>query len=232
MGFLKEVSLVANRNYYQFSYSWERMPVSLMGSAAQTDVGAFATLVNQGITYTAKTMGAAGNNITIALTAGGTAGAEVVTVSGNAISVSIQSGVSTQTQIKTALDASAPAQLLIGESVASGGTAVNAVAATPLAGGDDSDFTVVGLQSATLSQIGTGLFRIQLQNAFKALLSASIMIQRASGAVDLVAQLAAVDVSSLQQVDFRMNAAATPTNLANGDVLYIRLDLRNSSQPN
>lgn len=65
------------------------------------------------ITYTAKLGGEPGNNITVALTAGGTAGAEVVTVVGNAISIKIQSGTSTATQVSTAIGASDAALALI-----------------------------------------------------------------------------------------------------------------------
>lgn len=223
---------MANRRFTsQFNYSFERQPVCLSGSATQTDVGAFATLVSNGITYLAQTMGAAGNSITIALVAGGTAGAEVVTVTGNAISVQIESGVSTRTQVKTALDASAAALALISTSVASGGTAATLSAAAALATGDDSDFTVVGQYGFTLTQIGTGLFKIALADSYPALLNCSIMLQRASGAVDLVPQMASADPVTTKIITFRLNAGATPTNMANSDVLYIRLELRNSQTP-
>ena len=52
-------------------------------------------------------------SITVAYTAGGTAGAEVVTVVLNAISVQIQSGVSTATQVRTAVLASVAAAALV-----------------------------------------------------------------------------------------------------------------------
>jgi hypothetical protein len=219
---------MANRRFTsQFSYSFERQPVRLMGSFAQTDLGAFATLVNNGITWTAVTMGSAGNDITVALIAGGTAGAEVVTVSGSAISVQIESGVSTRTQVLTAVQASAAASALVGISVASGGTAATLMAATHLATGDDTDFTESS-SVMTLSQIGTGVFEITLPDSYAALIGCSIMLQRAS-AVDLMAQIQSVDVISAKQIIFRMQAGSTPTNLANSDVLYISLELRNSS---
>lgn len=212
------------------------MPVSLMGSIQQSgSTGAFATLVDNGITYLAQTMGAAGNSITIALVAGGTAGSEVVTVSGSAISVSIQSGVSTRTQVKAAIDASAAAAALVSVSVSSGGTAASLLSATALASGASTVLVPVGLSSLTVTQIGTGLFQIALADKYQALLSANIMLQRAT-AVNLVAQLQSADVSNAtaasRVIVFRMNAVATPTNLAANDILYIRLELRNSSQPN
>ena len=101
--------------------------------------GVDATLVLQDLTYTCDQVGTDGNNVTIEYTAGGTAGSEVVTVVGLAISVQIDSGVSTATQVKAAVDASIAASLLIGITIS--GTAGNAqvtVAATNLAGGIDA----------------------------------------------------------------------------------------------
>lgn len=218
---------MANRLFTsQFIPNFERQPIMLVGSIEQTDLGAFAALVNNGITWTAVTMGADGNSITVALVAGGTAGAEVVTVSGSAISVSIESGVSTRTQVLTAVQASAPASALVGISVASGGTAATALAATHLAGGDDSDFTQVG-RGFEVVQTGTGLFEIVLSDSYAELLSISIMLQRSS-AVDLSAQIIDAD-SSDQSISFRMIAGSTQTNMANGDKLFIQMMLRNSS---
>lgn len=228
---IKEV-ILANRLFTsQFIPNFERQPVMLMGSILQTDLGDFATLVASGITYLAKTMGAAGNSITIALVAGGTAGAEVVTVTGTAISVQIESAVSTRTQVKTAIDGNTAAAALISVSVASGGTAATLVAATPLASGDDTDFTVVGCKGFVVTQTGTGVYKIALANSYSALLSADIMLLRAA-AVDLMPQLQSQDVSAASQsIVFRMQAAATPTNMANSDQLFIKLMLRNSSTP-
>jgi len=96
-----------------------------------------ASLILQDLTYTAAcTDFDAGNSITIAYTAGGTAGSEVVTVVGPAISVSIDTAVSTATQIKAAIDASLAAQELVSVSISGvGATAQVAVGATSLAGG-------------------------------------------------------------------------------------------------
>lgn len=112
-------------------------------SAKTFDSGVAGSLVVQDLTYTADLRGTAGNSITIAYTGGGTAGAEVVTVNGNAISVQIESGASTATEIKTAVDASVAASALI--SVAITGTGSNAqvtAAAAPLAGGVASEVDV------------------------------------------------------------------------------------------
>lgn len=94
-----------------------------------------ASKVTQGLTLTAvANLGASGNSITIAFTGGGTAGAEVVTVIGNAISVQIQSGTSTVTQVRTALQASPAATALVTTTGTSAST-VSTAGATNLLGG-------------------------------------------------------------------------------------------------
>ncbi len=200
-----------------------------MGNFAQTDLGAVASRAINGITYTAVTMGAAGNSISIALVNGGIAGSEVVTVTGSAISILMDatavSGSSRQ-NIVDAIAASAPAAALV---VATGGSATVATAssALPLQNGDDTDFDESS-NCMSLVQLSAGVYQIELPDSYAALLAASIMIERAT-AVDLAAQLQSVDVVSAKQIVFRMQAGASPTNMANGDVLYIALELRNSS---
>lgn len=103
-----------------------------------------ASVVIQDLTYTADTAGFAGNSITIEYTAGGTAGAEVVSVVGNAISVQIEDGVSTATQIKAAVDGDVSAAALV--DVAISGTGSNPqdiVDPTALAGGFGAAGTVL-----------------------------------------------------------------------------------------
>lgn len=88
----------------------------------------------QDITYTAVSLGTAGTVVTVAYTAGGTAGAEVVTVVGSAISIKIESGVSTATQVKAAFDASAAAIALASAAITgTAGTAQVAAVAAALA---------------------------------------------------------------------------------------------------
>jgi hypothetical protein len=221
---------MANLRRYtnQFMNSFERNPVMLMGSASQTgSVGSFATLTSNGITYTADRMGDAGNDITIEIVGGGTAGAEVVTVLNSLhIKVVIESGVSTRTQVKTALDNSAAAAALISVSVSSGGTAASLLAQTNLATGADTPISMEA-QAFTVAQIGTGIFEISANTPMANLLSASIMLQRSS-AVDLMAQIQSVSASS-RKIVFRMQAGATPTDMASGDVLYIQLVVRPSA---
>lgn len=77
-----------------------------------------AAVTIQDLIYTAKASG--GEAITIAYTTGGTAGSEVVTVVGNAISVQIESGVSTATQVKAAIDGDVDAAALVDVEVVTG----------------------------------------------------------------------------------------------------------------
>jgi hypothetical protein len=65
------------------------------------------------LTFTADSYGTVGNDISVVLTDGGTAGSETVAVSGSTITVTIESGVSTSANIKTALDGDTDAAALI-----------------------------------------------------------------------------------------------------------------------
>jgi hypothetical protein len=86
-----------------------KMDLRVVGLAGTTQ----ATRVVQDLTYTSVLLGTEGNATQIEYTAGGVAGAEVVTVTGQKISVQIDSGVSTANQIKTAVEASAAASALV-----------------------------------------------------------------------------------------------------------------------
>lgn len=91
--------------------------------------------VKGGVTITAvANLGAAGNAITLTYTSGGTAGAEVVTVVGTAISVQIESGVSSITQVRVAINLSAAAAALV-TATGTSGTAVVAATVTSNTGG-------------------------------------------------------------------------------------------------
>lgn len=107
---------------------------NIQGVTAITGVN--ASLTTQGVTLTAKPgQGVNGNNITIAFTSGATAGSEVVTVTGQAVSVQVQSGVSTVTQVVTAINlSSSPGSYYVTASGSSASTVATA-AALNLAGG-------------------------------------------------------------------------------------------------
>ncbi len=119
-----------------------------------------ASLKIQDITFEAKTAGVGGNSITVNYNSGGTAGSEVVNVVGEAITVTMEDGVSTATQLKTAIDNSVPAAALVALTIDSGDEADKQSvfgAAVPLASGadavvsDDLDFGtftgVIGVSS-------------------------------------------------------------------------------------
>jgi hypothetical protein len=67
--------------------------------------GTAASLVMQDLTYTAGEAMACGNLFSIGYTSGGTAGSEVVSVSGYNVTVQIADGVSTANQVKAAIEA-------------------------------------------------------------------------------------------------------------------------------
>ena len=86
---------------------------NLFASATAVKASGVLTAGAGELLITASTAGVAGNSISVALTAGATAGAEVVTVVGNAISVQIETTVSTAAQVKAALEASVDAAALV-----------------------------------------------------------------------------------------------------------------------
>lgn len=127
----------------------DRNSVTLRGKEVPlvlTDVGAYASLDHSVLVFTAKAKGAAGNDISIALTNEATAGSESVEVTGMDIVVEIEAGASTATQVKAAIDASAEALELIGVTIdGSASTAITALTADNLEGGANAfDYVVPG----------------------------------------------------------------------------------------
>jgi hypothetical protein len=115
-----------------------------------------ASLVVQDLTYTAVAgKGMLANLINITYIVGGTAGSEVVTVAGNDIEVQIEDGVSTASQIETAINGSAAALLLV--SVALTGADVAQAAATQayLAGGLGPNDIKVAAGKGILFDVGS-----------------------------------------------------------------------------
>lgn len=107
--------------------------VATLAFTVRAETAASAT--KGGVTYTAvANLGAAGNDITVTYTGSGTAGAEEVTVVGSAISVKLQNGVSTITQVRTAVNLSAAAAALV-TATGTSGTGVATATATSLSGG-------------------------------------------------------------------------------------------------
>lgn len=220
---------MANRYMFQFLYGFEQRPVMLNGEFTQNgSTGTKATVTTQGVTLTADIQGSAGNAITIAFTGGGTAGAEVVTVKGTAISVQIQSGVSSITQVRTAINASTAAAALVVATGTSASTVATA-SAVPLATGTDTVFTIHGGKGFALAQLDTGLFQITCNDPYNAVLSINITTKSVTAA-DLKAQIKSISVpaGSPAVIQFWINAVATPTNLATTQGVSIAMVMRNS----
>jgi len=108
-----------------------------------------ASIINAGVTLYSKIPGVAGNSISYEITVGGTAGVEVVTVTGLAISVQVEDGVSTAQQVVAALVASSDAMNLVAAVASTPATAQAALAATPLVGGQDASAGSAGSLAAT-----------------------------------------------------------------------------------
>lgn len=117
------------------------------------------------LTFEAVATGSGGNSITIEYTAGGTAGSEVVTVLSSAIGIAVESGVSTASQVLTALHGSAAAMALVTARLAKGQSGTGVVvttAAANLAGG-----------GTTGTSITPGIFRYSI-NGFPCMVPARV----------------------------------------------------------
>lgn len=103
--------------------------------------GVRATLVSQGLTYTSKVLGEAGNNITLTIVGGATDGGAIVSVDGANIQIQIEDEVTTSLTVQQAIIASLPASALVS---VSGGDAT-ALEVSPIAnltgGGNAIDLT-------------------------------------------------------------------------------------------
>lgn len=188
-----------------------------------------AVLVNQGVTLTAVLFGTSGNSITYALTAGGTAGAEVVTVTGNAISVQIESGVSSVTQVRSAINASGAAAALVLATGTSAAAVTAPLAATPLAGGINGVAShTIGSLVSSVARTGVGQYTVTLADTYNAEMSVNFSYLAAT-AVDLVPQIKSVDVVTAKTIVVSLLAAATPTEVAAVSALYMNAVLNASS---
>ncbi len=212
----------------QFVYSTYGKPVMIAGRIDLV-IPVQASLVNQGVTLTAVALGSAGNSVTYAITAGATAGAEVVTVSGNDISIQIESGVSTVTQVRTALNASGAAAALMTATGTSAAAVTAPLAATALSGGVDgvSDDNFGSLVSS-VTRTDVGVIEIVLSDEYNAI--QSIECQFGSGtAQDLVPQIS--DISG-QNDGFAVTllSGSTPTDVISDDCLmFVNIILNASS---
>lgn len=219
---------MANRYWRQFFYSFTNQLVGLHGSASLV-VPVQASVVSQGVTYTAVPLGALGNGITVTVVGGGTAGAEVVTVVGTAVQIQVENGVSTRTQLKTAWDASAAALALATTSVVSGATTVTATAVVTLASGVSgvASISMKGVDSITRTAAGT--FSMVLSDTYYGGLESIHITLIKAAAQDLVAQVVSQDVSGTGIIIFKLLTGATPTDVLAAASLSISMRLNNST---
>lgn len=213
----------------QFVYSTYGKPVMIAGRIDLV-IPVQASLVNQGVTLTAVALGSAGNSVTYAITAGATAGAEVVTVVGNAISIQIESGVSTVTQVRTALNASGAAAALMTATGTSAAAVTAPVAATALSGGVDGvvdDYNFGSLVSS-VTRTGVGVIEIVLSDQYNAI--QSVECQFGSGtAQDLVPQISDI-AGDNDGIEITLLSGATPTDVVSDDCLmFVNIILNASS---
>lgn len=228
---------MANRLFTsQFSYSFEKQLAHLLGAFTQVTAGARASLVAGDITLTAKAFGSAGNAITVELLDPAAPSASLtVTVTAKKISVSLAtdggSAITTDYgDLAVALQNSVPASALV-TTTGSSATLVAPLTLTPLAGGVDLVSTNnLPVAYMTLSQLSEGEYQILLADKYIDLLSISIIPQCAAPA-DLVPQMISQDVDAARTIIFRLLALGTgtpvETSLADGDSIYIDINLRN-----
>jgi hypothetical protein len=219
---------MANRYFSQFFFSFFKKPVMLAGNAIWNSAVA-SSLVVQDLTYTADTAGEAGDLISITYTGGGTAGSEVVSVVGNAISVQIQTGVSTATQVKAAVDADVTASALISVAITGVGATAQVVAAAAfLAGGEDNEFQSLSFTGVdSISVNGAGDYTINLADNYSSLISFNGMIESTTSQ-DRKFQIDSNSIAS-GSLGLRLLAVATPTHPVDASKVYFQIFLSNSS---
>lgn len=161
----------------------------------------------QGIRYFAQTAGVAGDNISITYVGGGTAGAESVNVVGNDIEVTIEDGVSTVDNIRSAIIASGPAFALV-DPVAIGADAdpQNTQVQTFLQGGADA----IGDAGNEVVTVDGNLIQVRLENGVSTATQVETAINGSAPALALVS-VAVTGAGATAQT-----SPVAPTNLENG----------------
>lgn len=139
-------------------------------------------------------------NLTGGSNAIGAAGSEVVSVVGSAITVTMQGGVSTATQIKAALDASAPALALIATSIS--GTGSNAqtsfVGTLALTGGANS----IGFAGSEVVVVSTNAIQVYLESGKSTATQVKAAIDASSPAAALVSVSLVTEGASPQDAPY------------------------------
>lgn len=90
--------------------------------------------------------------------------------------------------------------------------------------------TLVTGYGYSVAKTTTGVYTVTLQDAYPYCISAVVSVQAAT-AVDLVAQVKSVDVSSARTLVIDLNAGATPTEPSAVTVINFILVVQNSSLP-
>ncbi len=210
----------------QFLGSLYRNLTGLHGSLAYT-AQVKATLTTQGILLTAASFGTVGNNVTFTVTPGATAGAETVSVTGSAITVQVETGVSSITQVATALQASTAAvALAVTTSTGAGTVATHAVLS--LAGGVNAGVTsnIIGVSSAAVT--GTGEITLTLDRKWPFHLWTKCMM-KSSTPQDLIPQVESSSLVTGQTTKIQLLTGATPTEPTSDCSLYVGIWFRDSS---
>lgn len=199
-----------------------------------------ATRIIQDLTFTADAFGTGGNAISLTYVADGTAGSETVGVVGNAITVHMESGVSTATQIKAAVDASGPAAALVDTTISGTGSNAQTGPTGPslLTGGVNSS----GLAGSEVVAVTGNAITVRLESG----VSTATQVKAAVDAFPAAAAL--VDVSITGTAGTGQTAPVSATHLAGAnnlrnfdkaDILFIkrlrtkkyRIVLKASSDP-
>lgn len=217
---------MSNRLYNQFSYSPERQPINLMGRFTQSINIVAASLVNQGITYTAVTPGAAGNSITIHIVNPVADGALIIATVGTAITATLAKAAGVVTTDADALIAAINSDMSASALVSTSGTGSTplvALATTPLAGGTNGAMTTNAM-NMSMSNPSNSVYIIQLQDEFPEVLFASITLIGAGGSVPSV-------TSTSTAFGGNKTITLNVSQLATNDGLFIHLIFRNSANP-
>ncbi len=81
---------------------------------------------------------------------------------------------------------------------------------------------------ASISRTSAGLYVLTLQDKYASLKSFSVKHQSTS-AEDLTSQIKSEDVNGAKTITFFTLTGATPTDPANGDVLLVKAELKNTN---
>ncbi|TQI68653.1 hypothetical protein [Clostridium sp. KNHs216] len=140
---------------------YEAVKVTTTKEAADVDAVKASLTLNSALTVTAKTAGAAGNDITVAITEDGAASSVTATLTGNAIEVKGKTADLTASAVKDAIDAEASAKVATTVTEGEEDTLIVPAAAANLADGADADDDVALTAAAYLELSSTENVKIK-----------------------------------------------------------------------